>query len=127
MKIGSLKEAHLRNARDIFLFDCRVLGLDSQTLHAYRDVLGSFVHFTGNLLVKDLTPDHLRLYISNLSDGPSEGEEHSSVVTYHYAVIHEWIGWLYAQEFVTQRSSSVMPPDLNSHSLRSRRILPYCA
>lgn len=127
MKIGSMKEAHLMNARNIFLFDCRVLGLDSQTLHAYHDALSSFVHFTGNLLVKDLTPDHLRLYIANLSDGPSEGEEHTSMVIYHYAIIHEWIGWLYAQEFVTQRSSSIMPPNLNNLSLRSRRNLPYCA
>jgi hypothetical protein len=127
MKIESMKEVQLRKARNIFLFDCRVLGLDLQILHAYRDVLGSFVHFTGNILVKDLTPDHLRLYIANLFDGPSEGEEHTSMVVSHYAIIDEWIRWLYAQEFVMQRGSSITPPNLNNLSLRSRRILPYCA
>jgi hypothetical protein len=122
-----MKETHLRNARSIFLFDCRVLGLDSETLRTYRDVLGSFVHFTGDLLVKDLTSDHLGLYIANLSDGPSEGEEHTGMVIYHYTIIHEWIGWLYAQEFVTQRNSFITPPNLSNLSLRSRTILPYCA
>src|SRR5215208_2752359 len=105
MKIGSMREVLLSSARDAYLFDSRVAGLDAQTLTAYRNVLGSFIHFTGNILVKELTPDHVRLYIANLSDGPSEGEEHTRMVIRHYSVIHDWIRWLYAQKFVTERSS----------------------
>lgn len=104
MKFGSMKEVFLSNARDTYLFDCRVAGLDAQTLNAYRTVLGSFILFTGNILVKQLMPDHVRMYIANLSDGPSEGEEHIRTVIDHYTVIHDWVRWLCAQKFITQRN-----------------------
>lgn len=110
MKIESLKEVPLAKAKDIFLFDCQVVGLDSETRSVYRDVLALFIQFTGNILVKELTPDHVRLYIDNLSDGPGEGEEHIHTVIYQYAVIHDWIRWLYAQKFITERTSSVVKP-----------------
>ena len=128
MKLESMKEEFLSSARNIFLFDCQVAGLDSPTLNAYHDVLESFIQFTGNILVKDLTPDHVRLYINNLSDGPSEGEEHTRTVIGHYAVIHEWVRWLYAQKFVTERSGSSFTPHLSSlFPLQSTKILPFCA
>jgi hypothetical protein len=128
MKLGTLKEVQLSNARNIFLFDCQVAGLDAQTLSAYHTVLGLFVEFTGNILVKDLTPDHVRLYINNLSDGPNEGEEHTHVVISHYTLIHDWIRWLYAQKFVTERSSSSFTPHLRTlFPVTSKRILTYCA
>jgi hypothetical protein len=129
MKIGSLKEELLSNAKNIFLFDSQVAGLDAQTLTVYHNVLGLFVQFTGNIFVKDLTPDHVRLYINNLSDGPSEGEEHTRTVISHYAVIHEWVRWLYAQKFATER----IPGDVKSHVddlfpvPSSKKILTYCA
>ena len=110
MKLGSMKEVLLANAKDIFLFDCRVAGLDPQIMNAYQDVLASFIRFTGNILVKELTPDHVRIYIANLSDGPNEGEEHIRTVINHYTVIHEWIRWLYAQKFLTARSSGFAKP-----------------
>ncbi len=129
MKIESLKEVFLTKAKDTFLFDCRVAGLDSQTLNAYRDVLDSFIYFTGNILVKDLTPDHVRLYIDNLSDGPSEGEEHTRLVFSHYALIHEWVRWIYVQKFITERNSSfVKRPRLTTlfPLLVSTKSLAYC-
>jgi len=110
MKIGSMKEVFLSNARAIYLFDCRVAGLDAQTLSEYREALDSFIHFTGDILVKELTPDHVRVYMDNLSDGPSEGEQHIRAVINHYAMIHTWIRWLYAQKFVLERSSSFVKP-----------------
>ena len=110
MKIGSMKEVLLRSARDTYLFDCLVAGADSQTMSAYRDILGSFIRFTGNIHVKDLTPDHVRMYFANLSDGPSEGEEHIRTVISYYAVIHDWIRWLYAQKFLTDRRSDFVQP-----------------
>ena len=129
MKIGSMKEVLLSRAKEIFLFDSLVVGLDAQELNAYRDVLGLFVEFTGDIMVQDLTPDHVRLYISNLSDGPNEGEEHTRTVISHYAVIHEWVRWLYAQKFVTER----IPGEVKSHLNdlfpipSSKRIVTYCA
>jgi hypothetical protein len=129
MNIGSMKEVLLSNARAVFLFDCQAAGLDPQIRHAYRDVLASFTRFTGNILVKDLTPNHLRAYIGNLADGPSEGEEHIRSVKNHYAVIHTWICWLDAQKFITERSSDfVRPPPLTNifPSRLSTRSLMHC-
>ncbi|HSL44175.1 MAG TPA: hypothetical protein VK897_12135 [Anaerolineales bacterium] len=110
MKIESVKEVLLSRAKDMYLFDCRVAGLDPQTIIAYNDVLTSFIRFTGNVLVKELTPDHVRMYIANLSDGPSEGEEHLRSVLSYYAVIHDWIRWLYAQKFLMERTNSFETP-----------------
>jgi hypothetical protein len=124
-----MKEELLSNARNIFLFNSQVAGLDAQTLNAYHDVLGLFIEFTGNIFVEDLTPDHVRLYINNLSDGPSEGDEHTRTVISHYAVIHEWIRWLYAQKFATER----IPGEVKSNMRdlfpvpSSKKILTYCA
>ena len=106
MKIESVKEVLLSRAKEMYLFDCRVAGLDMQTMAAYNNVLSSFIRFTGNVLVKELTPDHVRMYIENLSDGPSEGEEHLRAVLYDYAVIHDWVRWLYAQKFLMERTNS---------------------
>ena len=128
MKLESMKEECLSKARKIFLFDCQVAGLEAQRLNAYRDVLGLFIEFTGNIQVKDLTPDHVRLYINNLSDGPNEGEEHTRVVISHYTLIHDWVRWLYAQKFVTERSASLFIPHLSTlFPLRKTKVLPYCA
>lgn len=110
MKIGSMKEVFLSNAQAIYLFDCQVAGLEAQTLNEYRETLSSFIRFTGDILVKELTPDHVRVYMDNLSDGPSEGEQHIRAVINHYAMIHTWIRWLYAQKFVLERSSSFVKP-----------------
>jgi hypothetical protein len=124
-----MKEVLLSNAKNVFLFDSQVAGLDAQTLNAYRDILGVFIEFTGNILVKDLTPDHVRLYINNLSDGPNEGEQHTRTVISHYAVIHEWVRWLYAQKFVTER----IPGEVAHRMIdlfpipSSKKILTYCA
>lgn len=110
MKIDSMKEVFLSRAREMYLFDCRVAGLDPQAVTAYRAVLDSFIRFTGDILVKELTPDHVRLYIANLSDGPSEGEEHLHSVFTSYAVIHDWIRWMYAQKFLTERTNDFVRP-----------------
>jgi hypothetical protein len=124
-----MKEVFLENAKHIFLFDSQVVGLDAQTLNAYREILGLFIEFTGNILVRDLTPDHVRLYINNLSDGPNEGDEHTHMVFSHYAVIHEWVRWLYAQKFVTERIPGDVKPRLTDlfPVPSSKRIMTYCA
>lgn len=129
MKIESLKEVFLTKAKDTFLFDCRVANVDPQTMSAFREVLTSFICFTGNILVKELTPDHVRLYIDNLSDGPSEGEEHTRMVFNHYVMIHEWVRWLYAQKFITERRNNFVKRPRLTHLfplLSSTKNLAYC-
>lgn len=115
MILGSMKEVFLSRARDAYLFDCRVAGLDREALSAYQDILGSFIHFTGDIRVRQLTPDHVRLYIANLSDGPFEGEEHDDLVMSQYAVIQTWIHWMYVQKFINERDGGLIkPPALTS-------------
>ncbi len=130
MKFGSMKEALLSSAKETFLFDCRVIGLDSQTIQAYSAALTAFIRFTGNILVKELTPEHVRVYIDNLSDGPdpAEREEPHRAVIGHYALIHEWMRWLYAQKFATRRSSeNAEPPRLMTRRFSFARRIDHRA
>ena len=115
MKIGSLKEVFLSRARDFFLFDCRVAGMNSETIHAYRHVLSLFISFTGDVQVQDLRPDHVQLYVEHLSDGPNEGDEHASLVISHYAMIQTWVRWITAQKLLTERFSSFVEPPHFTH------------
>ena len=129
MKIGSLKEVRLTSAKDTFLFDFRVAGLDAQVLTVYRNVMTSFISFTGDIRVQELTVDHIRFYIANLSDGPGEGEDHEWVVASHYAVIEAWMRWIDAQNFVTERIGELAePPHLTDlfPLLIPTRKLAYC-
>ena len=129
MKIGSLKEEFLTQAEEIFLFDYRVAGVDFETRSAYRDVLTSFIRFTGNIVVEELTVDHVQIYIANLSDGPSEGDEHTRTVITHYSVIHEWVRWLCAQKFLIERDNSFVESPRLTHLfplLPSTRSLAVC-
>jgi hypothetical protein len=117
MIIGSLKEVFLTRSRDLFLFDWRVAGVDPQVVDEYRAVLNSFIRFSGDVQVRQLTPDHIRLYLANLSDGPGEGDEHERLVMSHYVMLHTWIHWMYSQKFITARSSdAVGPPRLDRHT-----------
>lgn len=106
MKIGSLKEVFLSRARDIFLFDCRVAGMNSETIHAYRRVLSSFIAFTGDVQVKDLAVDSVQWYAAHLSDEPNEDNGYASLVMSHYAIIQTWIHWIVSQKLLTERLSS---------------------
>lgn len=129
MKIESLKEVFLTNAKDTFLFDYWVAGMDAQTISAFHSVLTSFIQFTGNIRVEELTVDHVRLYIDNLSDGPSEGDEHTRIVFGHYIAIHEWVRWMCAQKFLTDRDSSFVETPHLTHLfpvLSSTKSLAYC-
>ena len=115
MIIGSLKEVFLSSSRDTFLFDLRLAGMDSEARSAYREVLDSLIRFTGDIRVRQLTPDHINMYITNLSDGPNEGADHDKLVMSQYAMIQTWIHWMYVQKYVVERDgSSVKPPALTS-------------
>lgn len=129
MILGSMKEVNLTCAKEIFLFDNRVAGWDAQDLSAYYESLSSFIRFTGNIQVKKLTADHVHLYIANLSDGPSEGDEHDRWVMLQYAMIHSWLQWIYAQNLINERPSSLDKSPRLTGLFSSKRIrsLPYCA
>lgn len=129
MKIGSLEDMRLTHASSIFLFDCRVLGLDIPTRNVYRTVLASFIRFTGDILVKELTHDHVHIYAAHLTDGPSEGEEHRRIAMSQYALINAWVCWLEAQSSLTEHDSDLIaPPHLTDlfPLLVSIRRLAYC-
>ena len=128
MIIGSLKEVSLTRAKEIFLFDCRVAGLDLQEINVYRNVLSSFICFTGDVQVRQLTVSHVDLYITNLSDGPNEGDEHDQWVMTHYVMIHTWIRWIYSQKFITERENSLLetPRLTNLFPWQLKRSLTYC-
>lgn len=115
MIIGSMKEVFLTRSKDVFLFDCQVARMEPDAIQTYRDVLGAFICFTGDIRVRQLTPDHIQMYIANLSDGPSEGEEHDQLVMSQYAMIHTWIHWMYIQKFINERDGgAVKPPSLTT-------------
>ena len=115
MIIGSMKEVFLTRAMNAYLFDCRVAGLEPEVMQGHHGVLSSFIRFTGDIQVRQLTPDHVRMYIANLSDGPYEEEEHEELVMSQYAVIQTWIHWMYVQKYVCERDgASVKPPALTS-------------
>jgi hypothetical protein len=115
MIIGSLKEVFLSSSRDTFLFDLQLAGMAPEARSAYRDVLDSLIRFTGDIRVRQLTPDHINMYITNLSDGPNEGQDHDELVMSQYAVIQTWIHWMYVQKYVVERDGgSVKPPALTS-------------
>ena len=127
MIIGSMKEVFLTHSKELFLFDCRVAGMDPEAVHVYQDVLRSFIRFTGDIKVRQLTPDHVRMYIANLSDGPYEVQEHNEIVMSQYAVIQTWIHWMYSQKFIVERDGSIVkPPDFASlFPSRLARRLPH--
>lgn len=105
MIIGSMKEVFLSRAREIFLFDCRVAGVDHQTIDTYQDVLSAFIRFAGDIQVRQLTPDHVGMYIANLSDGPYDEDDRDDQVMSQYAMIQTWIHWMYSQKFIHDRES----------------------
>ena len=128
MNIGSMKEVFLTRARDMFVFDCHVGGFDRQAVNAYRTALDSFIRFTGDIRIRQLTPDHVEMYVANLFDGPNEGQEHHNFVMSQYAMIQTWIHWMYSQKFLTDRSSNTLPPPYFAHLFppRSARRLAHC-
>ena len=128
MILGSMKEVNLTRAKEIFLFDCRLAGWDAQSLSTYYEVLSDFIQFTGDIRVEQLMPDHARLYIFNLSDGPSEGEEHDRWVMCQYAMIQSWLHWIYSQSLINERPGSLdkAPRLTNLLSSIRTRSLPFC-
>ena len=110
MILGSMKEVFLTRAKDAYLFDCRVAGLEPDLLDAYQGVLSAFARFAGDIQVRQLTPDHVRLYIASLSDGPAEfeGEQSEDVIMSQYAIIQTWLHWMYVQKFINERDGSLV-------------------
>ena len=106
MILGSMKELLLADAKDAFLLDCHAVGYGLQTRRVYRDILNSFISFTGNMCVRELGPDHVRMYIADLADRPRKGQKHARLLRKHYAVIRAWIRWMYCQKLILERSSS---------------------
>jgi site-specific recombinase XerD len=118
MMLGVPREVRLTSAKETFLLDCKAAGLKPKTMRSYRDVLTGFIDFAGDMLVRELGPDHVRMYIAELTDraGHYEGEKFSShSLLKHYAVVRTWVRWMYAQKIVAERVTDyVKPPRLSS-------------
>ena len=120
MMLGVPREVRLTSAKETFLLDCRAAGLSQKTLRAYRDVLTSFVNSVGDMLVRELGPDHVRLYIADLADrkgryNDNDGKFSSHSLMKHYAVVRTWVRWMYAQNIISERITDyVKPPRLSS-------------
>jgi site-specific recombinase XerD len=103
MTLGFMSDVRLTSAKVTYLLDCRAARLAPRTVRAYRDVLTRFITFTGDIMVQELKPDHVRTYIAELS---AQGGPMSK----HYMVIRLWIRWLYAQKVVTDRIEAPNKP-----------------
>src|SRR6266511_5173589 len=109
-----MRDTRLTSAKDTFMLDCKAAGLSTRTQRGYRDVLTTFINFTGNMTVKELKPDHVRMYIATLSEKLG-----SRALAKNYAVIRTWIRWLYAQKLITERTidqASSFPRRLDGYS-----------
>ena len=107
MSFGVMRDARLASMRRMFLLDLRAAGLNRKALHSYSKVLSSFINFTGDLTVKELGPDHVRMYIADLSDRAER-----SLLAKHYAVVRTWIRWIYAQKSIDERRAFSIAPRL---------------
>jgi site-specific recombinase XerD len=114
MLLGVPREVRLTSAKETFMLDCRAAGFSPRTMRRYRDILSGFVNFTGDMLVRELGPDHVRLYIADLSDRGHYARRSSRVLKKHYAVIRTWVRWMYAQKIVTQRTAEYSEPPRNN-------------
>jgi hypothetical protein len=106
MLLGVPREVRLTSAKETFMLDCKAAGFSADTMRRYRDILSGFVNFTGDMLVRELGPDHVRMYIAELTDraGHYEGEKFSSrSLMKHYVVVRMWVRWMYAQKIITER------------------------
>lgn len=117
MFLGVPRQMYLTRARDSFLLDCRAANFDSQILQGYRDILNSFIAYTGDILVRELVPDDLRLYIADLADVCEIGQP--ELAEEHYGVLSEWIHWMYIQREITEPMSERLEPP----RLSARRFL----
>lgn len=120
MTLGVPREVHLTSAKNTYMLDCKAAGLSPKTMRSYKDVLNAFIAFTGDMLVRELGPDHVRMYIADLTDRTgryeeNEGKFSSHSLMKHYAVVRTWIRWMYAQKIITERVTDyVKPPRLSS-------------
>lgn len=106
MNIGVPREERLTSAKETFMLHCKAAGVSPYRLIAYHGILNRFISFTGNMLVRELGPDHVRLFIADLSD---QQVSHGALKKY-YAVVRHWIRWIYAQKKATERLTDLPSP-----------------
>lgn len=122
MLLGVPREMRLTSARDTFLLDCRAAGFSARRVRIYAGVLASFIQSVGDMKVRELGPDHVRLYIADLSDrqGRLSRKSATRLLMQHYAIVRSWVRWMYAQKMIEQRAAD--PP--SPRGIPGRQILP---
>jgi site-specific recombinase XerD len=92
------------DALEKFLLACRAEAKSPKTLRSYQDILKCFVNFVGDMQVDELTPDHIRGYIAELSTRPGvHGQFSTHSVHKHYSVVRTFIRWMYDQRMIKER------------------------
>ena len=113
MKFGVPRDEHLTRAKQSFLIYCQAAGL--KPLRLYREVLDDFIDFTGDMHVRNLSPDHVRMYIA--------GRPYKKTrMMKHYRVIRTFIKWLFAQKALTDRTGFPGPPRRSGKAGRVNRL-----
>lgn len=127
MILGVPRDARLIRACQAFLIDCKAAGRPDKTLRECGEVLRSFITFTGNMLVRELGPDHVRFYMSELS-GRSK-RVNTRLLMKHYSIVRAWIRWMYSQKRITERHpEGAKPPHWSlSSMLTDEEVVLYKA
>jgi len=85
----------------LFLLTCKVNGLSPRSLEDYQDKIGRFVAFCkaqGINEPKDVTPQHIKLFLLSLQQRLKPSSVHG-----YYAAVHRLMNWL-VEEGVLQKS-----------------------
>src|SRR5687767_3255762 len=105
MKLGVPKDMRLTSAKKAFLLNCKAAGLRSETAKIDDGLLNTFIKFTADMLVRNLSPDHVRMYLAELST-----EHDGRAMTKRDRAVRGWIRWMYAQKFITDRVADFPKP-----------------
>jgi hypothetical protein len=114
MLLGVPRDVRLTSARETFLLDCKAAGFSALKVRIYGRVLASFIKSVGDMKVRELGPDHVRLYVSDLADRQgSPGRKPSSrLLRQHYIIVRNWVRWMYVQKMIEQRVIDLPQPAL---------------
>lgn len=111
MLLGVPRDVRLTSAKETFLLDGRAAGMSPKTLCLYRSILEGFIKSVGDMKVRELGSEHVRLYIADLADHYHLGRKTSSrLLMQHYSIVRYWIRWLYAQKMIEQRTPEPQSP-----------------
>ena len=91
---------------EYFLLACKTEGKTPQTLQGYKERVGNFVIFNGEMAPADVTSWHLRAYLATLQDRKLA----PSTISGTYRAIHRFFVFLMAEGAIQQHPMNGMRP-----------------